>query len=90
MIPAHNVYERDDEVYVDEKSFISKIKEAFKTRNLNIITAPPGKRLVGTLAAGLTPDDIELLKKLRDEGKISDKFRVKREFPLHHPSSSDS
>jgi preflagellin peptidase FlaK len=82
MIPAHNVYERDDEVYVDEKSFISKIKEAFKTRNLNIITAPPGKRLVGTLAAGLTPDDIELLKKLRDEGKISDKFRVKKGVPF--------
>jgi preflagellin peptidase FlaK len=82
MIPAHNVYERDDEVYVDEKSFISKIKEAFKTRDLNIITAPPGKRLVGTLAAGLTSDDIKLLKKLRDEGKISDKFRVKKGVPF--------
>ncbi|BDZ71199.1 hypothetical protein GCM10025861_17160 [Methanobacterium petrolearium] len=82
MIPAHNVYKRDDEVYVDDKSFISKIKEAFKTRDLNIITAPPGKRLVGTLAAGLTSDDIKLLKKLRDEGKISDKFRVKKGVPF--------
>lgn len=82
MIPAHNIYQRDDKVYVDDKSFISKIKEALETKDLNIITAPPGKRLIGNLAAGLTSDDIKCLKKLRDDGKITDKLRVKKGVPF--------
>ncbi len=82
MIPAYNLYQRDDEIYVDDKSLVNKIKEAVKTKNIDIITTPPGKNLITNLAAGLTLDEIELLKKLHDEGKISDKFRVKRGVPF--------
>jgi archaeal preflagellin peptidase FlaK len=82
MIPAYNLYQRDDKVYVDDKSFTDKIKDSFKTRDLSILTAPPGKRLVGTLAAGLSTDDINLLKQLHHEGKISSKFRVKKGVPF--------
>lgn len=82
MIPAYNLYQRDDKVYVDDKSFTDKIKDSFKTRDLSILTAPPGKRLVGTLAAGLSTDDIQLLKQLHHEGKISSKFRVKKGVPF--------
>jgi preflagellin peptidase FlaK len=82
MIPAYNLYQQDKEIYVDNKSLTDKITESFKTRDLSKLTAPPGKRLVGTLAAGLTSDDIQLLKKLQKEGKISDKFRVKKGVPF--------
>lgn len=82
MIPAYNLYQRDDKVYVDDKSFTDKIKDSFKTRDLSILTAPPGKRLVGTLAAGLSTDDIQILKQLHHEGKISSKFRVKKGVPF--------
>ncbi|BDZ68446.1 A24 family peptidase C-terminal domain-containing protein [Methanobacterium ferruginis] len=82
MIPAYNLYQQDKEIYVDNKSLTDKIRESFKTRDLSKLTAPPGKRLVGTLAAGLTSDDIQLLKKLQKEGKISDKFRVKKGVPF--------
>jgi len=83
MIPAYNMYQQDDdEIYVDDKSFTDKFKESFKTRDPSMLTAPPGKRLVGTLAAGLTNDDIDLLKKLHHEDKISSKFRVKKGVPF--------
>lgn len=82
MIPAYNLYQRDNDIYVDDKSIIDKLIESFKTRDPNKLTAPPGKRLVGTLAAGLTSDDIQLLKKLEKEGKISHKFRVKKGVPF--------
>lgn len=83
MIPAYNMYQQDDdEIYVDDKSFTDKLKESFKTKDLSMLTAPPGKRLVGTLAAGLTNEDIDLLKKLYHEDKISSKFRVKKGVPF--------
>lgn len=82
MIPAYTLYQRDDKFYVDDKSFTDKIKDSFKTRDLSILTAPPGKRLVGTLAAGLSTEDIQLLKQLHHEGKISSKFRVKKGVPF--------
>lgn len=82
MIPAYNLYQRDDKVYVDDKSLIDKIKETIQTKDISILTAPPGKNLIANLAAGLTSDDIKLLKKLHDEGKISNKFRVKKGVPF--------
>lgn len=83
MIPAYNLYQQDDDgIYVDDKSFTDKLKESIKTRDPNILTTNPGKRLVGTLAAGLTNEDIDLLKKLHKDDKISSKFRVKKGVPF--------
>jgi preflagellin peptidase FlaK len=82
MIAAHKLYEKDDKVFYDDKSFYQKIREAISTGDLSIISTPPGKLLVGTLAAGLKNEDIELLKKLSHEGKISDNFKVKKGVPF--------
>lgn len=82
MIPAYNLYQRGDEVYYDDKSFYQKIMEAIKTGDISRISAPQGKLLVGTLAAGLKDEDIELLKKLYQEDKISDAFKVKKGVPF--------
>ncbi|NYB52859.1 MAG: prepilin peptidase [Methanobacteriaceae archaeon] len=82
MIPAYNIYQRDGEIYVDDKSLTGKIMEAFHKRDLGVLTTPPGKLLVGNLAAGLTGDDIELLKKLNNENKIPSEFRIKKGVPF--------
>jgi preflagellin peptidase FlaK len=82
MISAYNLYQKGDEIYYDDKGFFDKIREAIKTGDLFLVTAPKGKLLVGTLAAGLEDKDIELLKKLSHEGKISDTFKVKKGVPF--------
>ncbi|HTX61714.1 MAG TPA: A24 family peptidase C-terminal domain-containing protein, partial [Methanobacterium sp.] len=82
MIPAYNMYQNGDEIYFDKKSFLQKIREALSTGDMSQISTPPGKLLVSTLAAGLRDEDIELLKKLSQEGKIEDAFRVKKGVPF--------
>lgn len=82
MIAAHNLYQRGDEVYYDDKNFFQKIKEVASTGDISLLTAPRGKLLVGTLAAGLRDEDIELLEKLSSEGKIQDTYKVKKGVPF--------
>ncbi|PKL66625.1 MAG: hypothetical protein CVV28_09490 [Methanobacteriales archaeon HGW-Methanobacteriales-1] len=82
MIMAHGLYEKDDKVYFDIEGIMSKFKKASKTGDLSSITAPKGKILLGTLAAGLTEKDIELLKELVTENKLKDNIRVKRGVPF--------
>lgn len=82
MIAAENLYQKDDEVYYDDKSFTQKIREALKTGDISRISAPRGKLLVSTLAAGLKDEDIQLLKKLKSEDKIPDTFTVKKGVPF--------
>jgi archaeal preflagellin peptidase FlaK len=82
MIPAYNLYERDGEVYLDDKSLFTKFKEAAKTGDISSLTAPKGKLLIGALAAGLTKSDLDLLNKLLNEKKMEDKFRTKRGVPF--------
>lgn len=82
MILAHKLYQKNDELQWDETSFFTKIKETFAKKDLTLIIRPPGKLVISSLAAGLTEDDIKLLKKLRKEGKIKDEVRVKRGVPF--------
>lgn len=82
MILAYKLYQKNDELEWDEKSFFSKVRETFSTKDLTLINRPPGKLVISSLAAGLTEDDIKLLKKLQKEGKIKDEVRVKRGVPF--------
>lgn len=82
MIPAHNLYQKDGEVYFDDKGTLHKYREALKTGDISRISAPKGKLLVSILAAGLKDEDIKLLKNLYLEGKIPETFRVKKGVPF--------
>lgn len=82
MIPAYNIYEKADEVYVDNKGFFDKIKESLEKGDPKSFTAPKGKLLISSMAAGLTEDDITLLKKLSEENKIENKLKIKRGVPF--------
>ncbi len=82
MILAYKLYQTNDEVEWDEKGFFTKIKETFAKKDLTLISRPPGKLVISSLAAGLTKDDIKLLKKLRKEGKIKEEVRIKRGVPF--------
>ena len=82
MILAYKLYQTNGEVEWDEKGFFTKIKETFAKKDLTLISHPPGKLVISSLAAGLTKDDIKLLKKLRKEGKIKEEVRIKRGVPF--------
>jgi preflagellin peptidase FlaK len=62
MIPAYSIFEKDKKVYVDDQSFMTRVRNALKTGNVSLINPPKGKLLVSSMAAGLTEKDINLLK----------------------------
>jgi preflagellin peptidase FlaK len=82
MIPAYSVYEKEDKVYVDDKSFYSRLKDGIMTGDPSLINPPRGKLLVNSMAAGLTEEDIKLLKELYTKDKIDNNFRIKRGVPF--------
>ncbi len=82
MIPAYSVFEKDNKVYVDDQSFLSRVKKALNTGDVSLINPPKGKLLVSSMAAGLTEKDIDLLKELKNKNKIDDVFRIKKGVPF--------
>lgn len=82
MIAVYNIYEKDDKVYADNSSFFNNVKLAINTGDISVLNPPKGKLLVGSMAAGLTKDDINLLNELKTEGKIDDEFRIKKGIPF--------
>lgn len=82
MIPAYNMYQKNDEVFIDDKGLFDKIKESVKNGNLSTLSEPKGKLLVSNMAAGLSKDDINLLKDLYNENKITNKFKIKKGVPF--------
>jgi preflagellin peptidase FlaK len=82
MILAYKLYQINGDLEWDEKSFFTRVRETFATKDLTMINRQPGKLVISSLAAGLTEDDIKLLKKLQKEGKIKDEVRVKRGVPF--------
>ena len=82
MIPAYSVFEKDDKVYVDDQSFISRVKNALKTGDVTLINPPKGKLLVSSMAAGLTEKDINILKELKNKNRLADIFRIKKGVPF--------
>jgi preflagellin peptidase FlaK len=82
MIPAYNLYEKNGEVYVDDKRFTEKFKNSVKTGDLTHMNNTNGKILIYNRAAGLNQEDITLLKKLHSEGRIKDSYRVKKGVPF--------
>ena len=82
MIPAYNMYKKDDEIYFDKKGFFDKIKESIKEGNVLKLSEPKGELLISNMAAGLSKEDIEVLKKLLNEDKISNKLKIKKGVPF--------
>ena len=82
MIPAYSVFEKDNKVYVDDQSFITRVKNALKTGDVTLINHPKGKLLVSSLAAGLTEKDIKVLNELKNKNKLADLFRIKKGIPF--------
>ena len=82
MIPAYSIFEKDNKVYVDDQSFITRVKNALKTGDVTLINPPKGKLLVSSMAAGLTEKDINILEELKNKNKIDDVFRIKKGIPF--------
>lgn len=82
MIPVYNLYQDEEKVFMDKKSFLDRMREAIKTGDISKINPPQGKLLISNMAAGLSDDDLELLKRLYNDSKIKDEFRIKRGVPF--------
>jgi len=82
MIPAYNMYQRDGEVYVDDRGLFNRIKESIKKGDAADLQEPKGKLVISSMAAGLSEKDIELLKELYNENKVSKEFRIKKGIPF--------
>lgn len=82
MILAYNIYQRNDEVYIDDKGLFDKIKDSIKKGDIAGLSEPKGKLLVSNMAAGLSNEDVGLLKKLYNENKISNKVKIKKGVPF--------
>ena len=81
MISAYNIYD-NGEIYVDNKGFLDKIKESIKRENNTSFSGHNGKLLISNMAAGLSKKDIEVLKKLYNEDKVSNEFKIKKGVPF--------
>lgn len=77
-IIAEEIYIAEGEVLRDERSMIEKIKDAAKTGGLDVLR----RRGVGTGAAGVTKEDIELLKGYVEKGLLEDRVKVKKSMPF--------
>ena len=82
MIPVYSVFEKDDKVYIDDQSFMTRVRNALKTGDVSVINPPKGKLLVSSMAAGLTEKDINLLKELKNNNELKDVFRIKKGVPF--------
>jgi archaeal preflagellin peptidase FlaK len=82
MISTYNIYEKDNEIVIGDKSFITRIKEAINTGDLSLINPPRGKVIISSMAAGLTQEDINLLKELNIKNKISNTLKIKKGVPF--------
>ncbi len=78
MIPAYKMYERGDEIIIDDKGIMDKIRESAKKGDIYGLMKPEGKLLIGTMAAGLSEEDIQVLKKLVDEKRIENRVKIKK------------
>lgn len=78
MIPAFKIYEGEDKVIVDDKGIMDKIKESAKKGDLFGLMRPEGKLVISTMAAGLSKEDIQHLKKLVDENKMENNVTIKK------------
>jgi archaeal preflagellin peptidase FlaK len=82
MISTYNIYQKDDEIVIGDKSFTTRINDALRTGDLSLINPPRGKLIISSMAAGLTQDDINLLKELNIKNKISNTLKIKKGVPF--------
>lgn len=83
MILASDLYELSDgSLTFEEDSLFSKFKTAVTSGDISILTAPKGKLIIKSTAAGVSDKNIELFKDLINNNKLENKIRVKRGVPF--------
>ncbi len=76
------LYERDGEIFRDRKSFFDRVKEAVSDGNLAFLMPKYENVIASPTAEGLTKDQIERLKRLVEEGKLENRFLIKKSMPF--------
>jgi preflagellin peptidase FlaK len=79
VVAAEEFYIRGDKILRDSRDVLEKIKSAVKTRNFEALRR---KGLASTRAAGISKEEIELLKKYVAEGKLEDRITITKGMPF--------
>lgn len=78
-VAAEEFYIQGDKILRDSRDLLEKIKSAIKTRNFEALRR---KGLASTHAAGVSKEEIELLKKYVAEGKLEDRIIITKGMPF--------
>ncbi|MBI5252780.1 MAG: prepilin peptidase [Euryarchaeota archaeon] len=78
-VAAEEFYIQGDKILRDSRDMFEKIKNAVKARNLEALRR---KGIVSTHAAGVSKEEVELLKKYVAEGKLEDRITITKGTPF--------
>ncbi len=78
-VAAEEFYIQGDKILRDSRDMLEKIESAVKTRNFEALRR---KGIVSTRAAGVSKEEIELLKKYVAEGKLEDRITITKGMPF--------
>lgn len=79
IVAAEEFYIQGDKILRDNRDMFEKIKSVIKTRNFEALRR---KGLASTRAAGISNEEIELLKKYVAEGKLEDRITITKGMPF--------
>jgi preflagellin peptidase FlaK len=78
MVLAEEIYIQGDEVVREAKGFTEKIKEAIERKDVTRLK----KRGIATRAAGISPEEMDLLKGYVAQGKLEDRVKIRKSMPF--------
>jgi len=76
------IYEKEGKILRDRESSFEKLRKAVKTGDLSLLNPSYNGAIVSPTAEGITGEQLERLKSLIEEGKIENRFLVKKAMPF--------
>lgn len=76
------IYEKDGEVLRDRESFLDRLRRGILTGDLSVLNPDYGNVIVSPTAEGVREEQIERLRDLVRDGKLENRFLVKKAMPF--------
>ncbi len=76
------LYEKEGKIFRDRESFFEKIKRAISKGDLNSLIPKYENVIASPTAEGLTKEQIAILKQLVEEGRLENRFLIKKSMPF--------
>lgn len=76
------IYEKDGELRRDREGFLDRLRKGILTGDLSILNPDYGNIIVSPTAEGIKKEQIDMLRVLVEEGKLENRFLVKKAMPF--------